>query len=101
MPAKYRSDEVLRLTGKDFNDPTRRQAWSNLVAALGLEPKCVRERVLLTNDDQHGYRLHLSIKIQTADGKDILDRAADEIASEPRIFPLTPDQVTAVLEASR
>jgi hypothetical protein len=61
------------------------------VTSLGVEPNDVRPQLLIEMGEK-GYRLHLSRFVLNADGKKILDRAANEVVSEPLILELGTEQ---------
>lgn len=80
-----RPTEVLRL------DPVpgdQLQAWITFVRAFGVDPKQVRDRLVIMQDNG-GYHLHLSLKTPHASGKgDLLDLATNDVVSTPLVIDL-------------
>ena len=91
-------DEVYRL---EVRTKQEIDLWCAFVAELGYDPKRIRNKVVITRDDEHGYRLHLSLKTTNAQGRDILDHATNDVVSTSLVIPLTPDQVTHLLRGAR
>jgi len=90
-------DEVYRITVRTKQEI---DLWCAFVAELGYDPKRIRNKVLITRDNEHGYRLHLSVKTTNAQGRDILDHATNDVVSTPLVIPITPEQVTHLVRGA-
>lgn len=65
----------------------RRQELCDWIRSLGVRPEDIRPSLLIEHGDT-SYVLHLSRFVRNDDGRMVLDRAANDVQSEPLVIDL-------------